>query len=120
MLKKLISISLIVLLAAACSSKEETAEISPDSVFTEDSMKILLIDFYLTEASIRQIERSGKDVSLYATRYYDLMLKKYKCDTLKITRSYEYWSAQPEKLKQITNQALDSLIVMETILQDQK
>ncbi|KAF5037256.1 hypothetical protein DSECCO2_566510 [anaerobic digester metagenome] len=120
MLKKLISIYLVLLLAAACSSKEETAEISPDSVFTEDSMKMLLIDFYLTEASIRQVERSGKDISPYVIHYYDLMLKKYQCDTLKISRSYEYWSAQPEKLKQITNHALDSLIVMETILQDQK
>jgi len=89
-------------------------------VFTEDSMKLLLIDFYLTEASLRQLERSGKDVSLHSVHYYDLMLEKYNCDTSKITRSYQYWSRQPEKLQQLTNQALDSLIIMETILQDKK
>lgn len=120
MLKQLISIFLILLLTAACSSKKQSAEISPDSVFTEDSMKFLLIDFYLTEATIRQQERAGKDVSLYSMHYYDLMLEKYNCDTSKITHSYQYWAQRPEKLKQLVNQALDSLIVMETMLQDQK
>lgn len=117
MYKKLIFILFVLLLAVACSSKKETSEISPDSVFTQDSMKTLLIDFYLTEASIRQIERTGKDVSVHATHYYQLLLEKYHCDTSKITRSYIYWAHQPEKLKQISNKALDSLIILETMLE---
>ncbi|MPM14518.1 hypothetical protein SDC9_60882 [bioreactor metagenome] len=80
-------------------------------------MQTLLIDFYLTEAMIRQIEREGKDVPYYTNHYYDLLLEKYNSDTLKILRSYKFWSTQPEKLKELSGKALDSLIITETLLQ---
>lgn len=105
-------------LSASCSnSSNENVVVNQDSVFSEDSMKTLMIDFYLTEAVIRQIERDGKDVPYYTNHYYDLLLQKYHSDTLKILRSYKFWSAHPVKLKELSVKALDSLVITETLLQ---
>jgi len=93
--------------------------VSADSVFTEDSMKMLMIDFYITESIIRQQERNGKNVPLYTNHYYNLLLEKYQSDTLKISRSYQYWSQQPAKMKELSDKALDSLIIVETLLQSE-
>jgi hypothetical protein len=115
MKKQVFIIFAVLLLTTSCSHRNEAVQISQDSVFSEDSMKILLIDFYLTESVLRQLEHDGKDVTIYAHHYYDLLLKKYHSDTLKITKSYQYWSQQPEKMKNISSKALDSLVIVEAL-----
>jgi len=118
MQKQVLIIFFIYLFFSTVSCTSEKAETINGPVFSEDSMKILLIDFYITESSIRQHEREGKDIYPYISHYYNLMLEKYNCDTNKISRSFLYWTSQPEKFKIITNKALDSLIVLETLLPD--
>ena len=118
MQKQVLIIFFIYLFFSTVSCTSEKAETINGPVFSEDSMKILLIDFYITESSIRQHEREGKDIYPYISHYYNLMLEKYNCETNKISRSFLYWTSQPEKFKIITNKALDSLIVLETLLPD--
>lgn len=108
--------ALFVLLIVSCSHKKEVSEVPPDSVFTNDSMKMLLVDFFLTESIIRQLERDGKNVATYTNQYYDLLMQKYHSDTLKISRSYKYYSQRPQILKELSDKALDSLIIVETML----
>ncbi|PLW93599.1 MAG: hypothetical protein C0592_05610 [Marinilabiliales bacterium] len=109
---------IISLLLFACSSgnKEEEYTIPKDSVFTEEQMEAILFDMYLAETYIRQQEREGQNNRYYSEHYYNLMFEKHHTDSLKMHRSYLWYAARPELLKEINQRVLDSLIIMETTL----
>ena len=108
---------LTVLLLSCGGNKDEEESAAPQySVLTVAEMEAVLFDMYLAEAFIRQKEREGKNNIYYSEHYYDLMFDKHQLDTTKLLRSYEFYAAKPEILKEINQKVLDSLIVLETHL----
>lgn len=101
----------------ACNQKQEPVQTENDSVFSADSMVMIMVDMYITESMIRAQERIHKNKQYYTQNYYSLLFEKYHCDTVKISRSFAFYTTQPEALKEISKKAVDSLVIIETMMQ---
>lgn len=109
---------MVFILVMSCSQSKEKhdTDISADSVLTEQEFEAVLFDMYLAESYIRQQERDGKNNKYFSKHYYTLMFEKHNTDSIAMRRSYLWYAARPELLKEINQRVLDSLIIMETNL----
>lgn len=112
--KKYIILFLTVLFLFAACNKKKQQNVDSDKVLPKDKMVSLLVDFYIAESVLAQLSLAKKDdISEYTKNYYSLILQKYDSDTLKISNSIKYYSNNINSFKEITTEALDSLIILE-------
>jgi Domain of unknown function (DUF4296) len=83
----------------ACGSAEDKA---PADLLTPTQMVPLLIDIHLAESKTNMLRLSSSDSSLAAYRFLERgIFKKYKIDTARYRRSFQYYAAHPKDFQKI-------------------
>ncbi len=95
----------------SCGKKNEAKEKSPppQNIISSDEMKNVLVDVFLAEGAIGEMEIKHKDAQYYAKHYYNYVLKKHNMTNEQFQKSYSYYSADIEEMQKIMSDVVDDL-----------
>ncbi|MFH0895415.1 MAG: DUF4296 domain-containing protein [Bacteroidota bacterium] len=114
-MRKILSILFIfsVCVCFSCGSKKTVSV--PDNIIPRDSMPSLLADVYLTEAGIAYKTRQGDTtIPKQIGQYYDAIFAKHKTSKVVFDSSISWYSAHPEMMFTVYQDALDMLVRMQS------
>ena len=108
-MKKIIgTVILSLLLLAACSGGEDNVTI-PSGVIPPDTMRPLLVDFYLTEAAIQvKVEQQG-DVRQFIVDSYTMVFDKHHITKQRYMESLEFYSNHPQLYREMYEKVIEDL-----------
>ena len=95
----------------SCGKKNEAKEKSPPptDIISSDEMKNVLVDVFLAEGAISEMEIKHKDPQYYAKHYYNYVLKKHNLTNSQLQKSYSYYAKDIEKMQKIMSDVVDDL-----------
>ena len=97
------------ILLFSCGNKDSKMEEKPGDVLEKDTFIVVMIDFRLAEAAIRQMIIKGEDSRKATKYYYDFMLKKHKIRMKDFEASLRYYSKDPEEMDEIYTKVVAKL-----------
>ncbi|MFA0962795.1 DUF4296 domain-containing protein [Roseivirga sp. BDSF3-8] len=104
---------ILLLLAISCTGEDRP----PEGVVSQEKMVSFLKEAYLAETKVKNLHLS-RDSSALLFRHYELALyEKYGISEEEFTLSYNYYLQNPTQLEDINGAILDSLGVMESLLE---
>jgi hypothetical protein len=107
--------TIVLISAFSCSGDSRP----PEDVISEKKMISFLKEAYYTETKIKNLHLSN-DSSRLLFRHFELALyDKYDITEEEFTRSYNYYLQNPTMLEDINAAILDSLGVMESLLEQE-
>jgi len=101
-MQKIIPISLLflsVIICSSCGHKSkfvQTVDFKKDSVIEMDVLKDLMVEVFLIEASVYQIQVEGRDIQYYSNSYYDDFFTKHQISRKRLLKTIEYYTARKE------------------------
>ncbi|OIO99353.1 MAG: hypothetical protein AUJ98_11400 [Bacteroidetes bacterium CG2_30_33_31] len=98
----------------ACSSGGSSKVKKPEIFLNEEELIEVIVDFRLTEATIRQIAGYGEDTRKLSRYYYDKMLKKHGLTAEDYKRNLKYYSQNPDEIHDIYAKVVVRLSEMQT------
>ena len=104
-------ILILILSITSCGKKNEAKEklFPPQNLISSDEMKNVLVDVFLAEGAIGQMEIKHKDNQYYAKRYYNYVLKRHNITNEQFQKNYSYYSADIEEMQKIMSDVIDDL-----------
>lgn len=61
-----------------------------------DVLKDLMVEVFLIEASVYQIQVEGRDIQYYSNSYYDDFFTKHQISRKRLLKTIEYYTARKE------------------------
>ena len=95
-MQKIIPISLLflsVIICSSCGNRSkfvQTVDFKKDSVIEMDVLKDLMVEVFLIEASVYQIQVEGRDIQYYSNSYYDDFFTKHQISRKRLLKTIEY------------------------------
>ncbi len=107
---------LILLVALSFSCKQKVAEV-PEDVLSEQEMVSLLQEIYLTEAKISKLSLPFDSSKALYDMVEEHIFREYDVEDSLYSRSLEWYYAHPDKLHEVYETLVDSLMVEEKRIQ---
>lgn len=83
---------------------------APENLISKNQMAQILSEIHLAEARVMKLNRASQDSNTLIYRYLEWKIfQKYKVDTAAYSKSYNYYSSDPEQLAAIYKQVTDEL-----------
>ena len=113
-MKRLILISLLFVLVAACDHKDKG--FMPERLFTEEEMVDIMTDVQIIEAEInyqKSLEKEDNspdtDYKAMAQSYYDQFFEHHGITDTLFSQNIKYYTERPEVLKRIMDSVVQRL-----------
>lgn len=104
-----ILVFLLIIISAACSSKEEI----PEDVYSQAKMVDVLIDIHLLEQKLDQLGVTYDSQKVMYNHFEARIFEKYEVDSVAYKKSLNYYYQNVEYLEEIYEVIVDSLSVRE-------
>lgn len=89
----------VLIFLAACSGNKV-----PDGIIAQDQMTNLLTDIHIVDGSMYNVMQVPDSLYKYGADKYHMVFNKYHTDSVQFKKSFQYYSAHPEKLQAIYEQ----------------
>ncbi|GAB3923653.1 hypothetical protein GCM10028804_22480 [Larkinella terrae] len=97
----------LISLTLACQNSSTEA---PDDLLSESQMAQILSEIHLAEARVTKLNRVSQDSNTLIYKHLEKRIfQKYKVDTAAYSKSYTYYSSNPEQLADIYKQVTAEL-----------
>lgn len=106
-------ILVIVLLIAAVGCRQESREILPANVLTEEAFVPVMTDMLLLEAVYKQRMTDDAGSADQLAEMYAFVFEKHSTNADQFKTTFAYWAERPEKMMRIYDKCLASLDQME-------
>ena len=91
-------------------------EKAPAGIIEKEKMIGVLVDMHISDSYLYQVQNTDTMLMQAKTRY-NYIFKKYAIDSVKFSKSLNYYSLQPKELNEMYQKVVDSLEGLEKNLQ---
>lgn len=102
-MKKLSALFCVFIFLISCKQDE-----TPKGIIDKDKMTGILVDMHISDSYLNQISNADT-MQMQAKRRYNYIFKKYNIDSLKFSKSLNYYSLKANELDGIYKNVIDSL-----------
>lgn len=95
-------------LLVACSGNKKELTI-PEGILPADSMIQLFADLHLVDAKIAEAGITDSATKANIPSYYRFVLDKYKLDTARFRKSFNFYLVHPHEMNDMYTKVLDEL-----------
>lgn len=89
----------VLIFLTACSGNK-----IPEGIIAQDKMTSLLTDIHIVDGSMYNVMQVPDSLYKYGTDKYQMVFRKYHTDSVQFKKSFQYYSANPEKMQAIYEQ----------------
>lgn len=89
----------VLIFLTACSGNK-----IPNGVIAQDKMTNLLTDIHIVDGSMYNVMQLPDSLYKYGTDKYQMVFRKYHTDSVQFKKSFQYYSAHPEKMEAMYEQ----------------
>ena len=89
----------VLIFLTACSGNK-----IPNGIIAQDKMTNLLTDIHIVDGSMYNVMQLPDSLYKYGTDKYQMVFRKYHTDSLQFRKSFQYYSAHPEKMEAMYEQ----------------
>ncbi len=104
-MKKILSALFFLMLFSCSGNKEEI----PADILPKEKFISVMIEMYLTEAKISHSNIIDRPSYEKGMKEYETIFKKFGTDKSQVEKSIDYYTRQPELMREIQSRVLDSL-----------
>jgi hypothetical protein len=102
-MKKLSALFCVFIFLISCKQEE-----TPKGIIDKDKMTGILVDIHISDSYLNQTSNADTMLMQAKTRY-NYIFKKYNIDSLKFSKSLNYYSLKANELDEIYKNVIDSL-----------
>lgn len=102
-MKKLSALFCVFIFLISCKQDE-----TPKGIIDKDKMTGILVDMHISDSYLNQISNADT-MQMQAKSRYNYIFKKYNIDSLKFSKSLNYYSLKANELDGIYKNVIDSL-----------
>ena len=110
----LVLIFFLVFTLNSCNSDKKMEISIPKNIIEKDSFIVVMTDFRLVEASIRQMVAKGENSQKMTKYYYSFILKKHKITYEDFDYSLKFYSKDPKEMDEIYSKVVSNLNEMQS------
>lgn len=105
---------LIFLLIFSCAPGEKKSVVNiPSNIIPPDSMVLILADMQVTEAVLREYQRTGREDAARNERYYHQIFEKYELSNERYQQSITFYEQNPDLYFEIYKDIVSLLTKMQ-------
>ncbi len=95
----------------SCSGEEKKSKKvkTPEDVISHDRMVDILVDYHLTESTIKYYMRYGVNVKQLTEKIYDRVLEKHNITRSDFKYSMDFYSEKPERMEMLYMDVMEKL-----------
>lgn len=97
---------ILTVITFSCSEKKEEI---PSDILTKEKYISLMVDMYLLEAKFSHSSLMDRPTYSKGIEEYETLFKKHRTNKKQVEKSIDYYSHEPQKMKEIQGIILDSL-----------
>jgi hypothetical protein len=90
----------------SCSGKKEEI---PAEILSKEKFISVMIEMYMTEAKLSHSNIIDSPTYKKGIKEYETIFKKFETDKSQVEKSIDYYTRQPELMREIQSRVLDSL-----------